>query len=97
VLLGPVTVGDLKTVLVTIQSHHGEAFTVEGIEGTTQSLTVEDRDTPSPAVQRCDLSLNPTAAGPVQEVIKFRLKTAGGRDYVVTVPVAGYATGPQTP
>jgi len=97
VLLGPVTVGDVKTVLVTLQSHHGEAFVIEGVEGTTKSLTVQEKDSPSASIHRYDLSLNPTTPGPVQEVIKFQLKSASGRQYVLTLPVAGYAAGPQAP
>jgi len=97
VLLGPVTVGDVMTVLVTLQSHHGEAFTVEGIEGTTASLKAQGHDSPSPSIHRYDVSLNPTEAGQVKGFLNFKLKTASGRQYVLTLPVRAYATGPPAP
>jgi hypothetical protein len=95
VLLGAVPVGAAKTALVTLQSHHGEAFAVEAIEGATESLTVQHRDSPSPVVHRYDLCLKPASVGPVAGTLKFRLKTSAGRQYVLTLSVGGYATGPE--
>ncbi len=90
VLFAALPVGSERKQSITLQSYHGEAFVVNGVDASGTGLTVTADGAAQDAVHRFILSIRPASEGLYSELVTFRLRTARSSGSLLQVRVSGW-------